>query len=183
MAVLLAVPVDCGRPLIWIVGARRRCRPCLIGHVTMPLVWEHVPCDGTAESKVIPAGNVSVTTSRWQPGPGVADRQGVGDLLADQHRVGESVFVIDRLAFCAGALYVIGSNVRPRLVGGRDRHRCAADAHEQEVVHAVLPIGIGAEPQALPTFELVGPPDPVGVRGAAAGAVPIDSRFARRRRR
>ncbi len=61
VAVLLIVPVDCGRPLIWMVGeAPLATVPSW--HVTTPLVWEHVPCDGVAESKIIPAGSVSVTT-------------------------------------------------------------------------------------------------------------------------
>jgi len=61
VAVLLIVPVDCGRPLIWIVGeAPLATVPSW--HVTVPLECEHVPCEGTAESKAMPAGSVSVTT-------------------------------------------------------------------------------------------------------------------------
>ena len=61
VAVLVIVPVDCGRPLIWIVALAPL--PTVPSwHVTVPLVCEQVPCDGVAESKIIPAGSVSVTT-------------------------------------------------------------------------------------------------------------------------
>ena len=61
VALLLIVPVDCGRPLIWMVAfAPFPTVPSW--HVTVTPVCEHVPCEGVAESKIIPAGSVSVTT-------------------------------------------------------------------------------------------------------------------------
>ena len=69
VAVLLIVPVDCGRPLI-VIDAPAPSATVPSWHVTVPLACEQLPCEGVAESKVIPAGRVSVTcTSVASRGP------------------------------------------------------------------------------------------------------------------
>ena len=138
VAVLLIVPVDCGRPLIWIV-APAPLATVPSWHVTVPLACEQVPCEGVAESKVIPAGSVSVTTVPVAArGPALPTVSVVGDLLADEHRIGR--VGLGQREVGVQRRRVVGDRVeRPaELVGRRDRHRGAADAHEQEVVHAVL---------------------------------------------
>ena len=125
VAVLLIVPVACGRPLIWMVGLAPL--PTVPSwHVTTPLVCEHVPCDGVAESKIIPAGQ---RVGDDGPGrgarAGVADRQVVGELLPDQHRVG-------RVGLRDGEVRVLRRRVEgdrierpPELVGRASRSpRC-----------------------------------------------------------
>ena len=60
LAVLVIEPVFWGRTLI-VASAPPPLAIVPSGHVTVPLVCEHVPCEGIAESKVTPAGRVSVS--------------------------------------------------------------------------------------------------------------------------
>ena len=66
----------------------------------MPLACEQLPCEGVAELNVTPAGSVSVSVMPVAlDGPGVADADGVGELLC-RPRPGRAsrVFVTARSA-------------------------------------------------------------------------------------
>ena len=57
---LVIDPVDCGVTLIWTLAlAPFAMVPS--GQVTVPADCEQVPCEGVAESKVTPAGSVSLS--------------------------------------------------------------------------------------------------------------------------
>ena len=60
LAVFVIVPVDCGVTLIETL-ALAVFASVPIEQVTVPLACEQLPCEGVAETKVTPAGSVSVS--------------------------------------------------------------------------------------------------------------------------
>ena len=104
VALLEMLPVDCGRPLTWIVALAPL--PTVPSwQVTVTPDCPQLPCDGVAESKIIPAGRVWVTTVLVAArGPLLPTVRLYVTCCPTSTGSGESTLVNDRFAFSAGAL-------------------------------------------------------------------------------